>query len=123
MKETTVINHLDKSILAVNRRHAKKFSSAYEGADAQGQGQGQQGQGSERGYESFKELVRDVEGLVDVIWVSGTRMFSIHIQYSVYTIQSALHIQSKEVTNNLHYSIPPNPIHDLPSCPGELESI
>lgn len=31
--------------------------------------------GSERGYESFKELVRDVEGLVDVVWVSGTRMF------------------------------------------------
>ena len=75
MKETTVINHLDKSILAVNRRHAKKFSSAYEGANAQAQGQTQQGQGSERGYESFKELVREVEGLVDVVWVGGTRMF------------------------------------------------
>lgn len=72
MKETTVINHLDKSILAVNRRHAKKFSSAYEGVEAQNQAQGQ---GSERGYESFKEMVRDVEGLVDVVWVSGTRMF------------------------------------------------
>ena len=81
MKETTVINHLDKSILAVNRRHAKKFSSTYEGADAetQGQGQGQQGQGLERGYEGFKELVRDVEGLVDVVWVSGTRTCLSHI--------------------------------------------
>ena len=86
MKETTVINHLDKSILAVNRRHAKKFSSAYEGADAQAQAQaqGQQGQESERGYESFKELVRDVEGLVDVVWVSGTRMFLFPYPYTEY---------------------------------------
>lgn len=84
MKETTVINHLDKSILAVNRRHAKKFSSAYEGADAQAQAQGQQGQESEKGYESFKELVRDVEGLVDVVWVIGTRMFLFPYPYTEY---------------------------------------
>lgn len=81
MKETTVINHLDKSILGINRRHAKKFSSTYgpQGANAQG-GEGQdEGEGGEkeRGYESFKEMVRDIEGLVDVVWVSGTRMSSL----------------------------------------------
>ena len=72
MKETAVINHLDKSILGINRRHAKKFSSTYGGgAPDGGEGEGQ----GERGYESFKEMVRDIESLVDVVWVSGTRTF------------------------------------------------
>jgi hypothetical protein len=66
MKETTVINHVDKTLLMINRRHAKKFSSAF---DDQNQ------QESERGYESFKEVVKDIEGVVDVLWVSGTRMY------------------------------------------------
>ncbi|GAB1205657.1 hypothetical protein APSETT445_004335 [Aspergillus pseudonomiae] len=63
-KETTVINHIDKTILIINRRHAKKFSSAF---DDQAQ------QESERGYESFKEVAKDIEGLVDILWVTGTR--------------------------------------------------
>ena len=67
LKETTVINHVDKVLLSVNRRHAKKFSSAY---DYQSQ------QASERGYESFKEVAKDLDGLIDVLWVSGTRMSS-----------------------------------------------
>ncbi|OJJ83917.1 general transcription factor IIH subunit TFB6 family [Aspergillus glaucus CBS 516.65] len=78
MKETAVINHLDKSILGINRRHAKKFSSTYGGGAPNGEGEGKgedevemEGQG-ERGYESFKEMVRDIESLVDVVWVSGT---------------------------------------------------
>lgn len=75
MKETAVINHLDKSILGINRRHAKKFSSTYGGGAPNGEGEGEvevEGQG-ERGYESFKEMVRDIENLVDIVWVSGTR--------------------------------------------------
>ncbi|KAJ0420427.1 hypothetical protein BJY00DRAFT_139583 [Aspergillus carlsbadensis] len=82
-KEATVINHVDKSILAINRRHAKKFSSAFEqpspGAQCGGLPRGSDGQKEvdvetekERGYESFKEVARDVESLVDVLWVSGS---------------------------------------------------
>lgn len=67
MKETTLINHIDKSILKINRRHAKKFSSRLGTPDASETE-------AERGYESFKEVVKDIEGLVDVVWVSGTRM-------------------------------------------------
>ncbi|KAF5866788.1 hypothetical protein ETB97_009946 [Aspergillus alliaceus] len=63
-KEAFVINHVDKTILTINRRHAKKFSSAF---DDQAQ------QESEKGYESFKEVAKDIEGLVDVLWVTGTR--------------------------------------------------
>ena len=67
-KETTVINHVDRVILTINRRHAKKFSSAYEDPS-------QPASQTERGYESFQEVAKDIEGLVDVLWVSGTRMF------------------------------------------------
>jgi hypothetical protein len=81
-----VINHVDKSILAINRRHAKKFSSAFEqppsGAQSGGLPHGSDGRREadletekERGYENFKEVARDVESLVDVLWVSGTRAF------------------------------------------------
>ncbi|KAL3472444.1 hypothetical protein BJX99DRAFT_262319 [Aspergillus californicus] len=96
MKETTVINHVDNMILAINRRHAKKFSSAFE------QQQQQQQQGprlangfstsastsetakegeKETGYESFKEVARDIESLIDVLWVSGTP--SLQIPYLI----------------------------------------
>jgi hypothetical protein len=53
-------------ILTINRRHAKKFSSAF---DDQAQPE------SEKGYESFKEVAKDIEVLVDILWVTGTRMF------------------------------------------------
>ncbi|KAL4897433.1 hypothetical protein BDV59DRAFT_197724 [Aspergillus ambiguus] len=72
MKETTVINHIDQTLLAINRRHAKKFSSAFDD---------QSPSASERGYESFKEVVKDLEGLVDVLWVSGTP--SLQIPYLI----------------------------------------
>ena len=62
IKEADVINHIDSSILAINRRHAKKFSSTYDSED------------QDQGYDSFKQAARDVGALVDFIWVTGTRM-------------------------------------------------
>ncbi|KAL6230083.1 hypothetical protein BDW75DRAFT_223577 [Aspergillus navahoensis] len=91
-KESTVINHIDKTILAINRRHAKKFSSVFERQPTQQNGNGTytnsasdrgrevEGDG-ERGYESFKEVVKDIEGVVDVLWVSGTP--SLQIPYLI----------------------------------------
>lgn len=86
MKEATVINYVDKTILAINRRHAKKFSSVLEQQPTQLNGidtntksasnrEREVGGEKERGYESFKEVVKDIESVVDVLWVSGTRMF------------------------------------------------
>ncbi|KAH8431171.1 general transcription factor IIH subunit TFB6 family [Aspergillus melleus] len=74
-KETTVINHVDRVILTINRRHAKKFSSAYEDPTQSGSAQ------LERGYEGFQEVAKDIEGLVDVLWVSGTP--SLQIPYLI----------------------------------------
>ena len=64
MKETAVISHIDNRFLKINRRHAKKFSSAIGGQDKP----------EDRGYESFKEVVKDLEAIIDIVWVSGTRM-------------------------------------------------
>ncbi|KAL5339295.1 hypothetical protein BJX70DRAFT_161955 [Aspergillus crustosus] len=78
LKEATVINYVDKELLSINRRHAKKFSSAYEQANTSGITSQQNGSrqpginDKERGYESFGEVTRDIEALVDVLWVSGT---------------------------------------------------
>ncbi|KAJ9305554.1 hypothetical protein C8Q69DRAFT_476912 [Paecilomyces variotii] len=72
IKETALINHIDKSILTVNRRHAKKFSSAIGEQDIPE---------AERGYESFKEVVKDLEAIIDIVWVSGTP--SLQIPYLI----------------------------------------
>lgn len=60
-----MVEYVDAHILAVNRRHAKKFSSAF-AEEVEGDDKG-------RGYEDFKEVVKDIEAIADVLWVSGTR--------------------------------------------------
>lgn len=65
IKEADVINFIDGSILSINRRHAKKFSRSYEGLDQPA---------SEAGYDSFKQVSRDIGTVVDFLWVTGTRM-------------------------------------------------
>ncbi|KAI9797190.1 MAG: Ribosomal RNA-processing protein 7 [Piccolia ochrophora] len=61
-KETTFIQHVDHGILQITRKYAKKFS---------GDGEGE-AEAEVRGYESLKEVGRDMERLVNVVWVSGT---------------------------------------------------
>lgn len=61
-KEVAFINYADSKILQINRRHAKKFSSDRDDADDEG-----------RGYETFENVVEDLEHIFDAIWVSGTR--------------------------------------------------
>ncbi|GFN13927.1 hypothetical protein AtubIFM55763_009954 [Aspergillus tubingensis] len=94
-KEATVINHIDTTLLKISRRHAKKFSSAYykptddgDGFNSNARGYSpesfeprREGEGEVQGYESFKEVARDLEGLVDVLWVSGTP--SLQIPYLI----------------------------------------
>jgi hypothetical protein len=80
MKESALINHIDRQILRVNRRHAKKFSSFIDEHDDDDDDDDRtpvqsREEKAENGYESFREMVRDIEGIVDVVWVSGTRMF------------------------------------------------
>lgn len=83
VKESSIINYVDAKILRINRRHAKKFSSSFGDGDADDH-KGRGGRGNEvsdadeeqsKGYESFKEVVKDIEEIIDVVWVSGTREF------------------------------------------------
>lgn len=55
------MSYVDSHILTIHRRHAKKFSSSFAGESE-----------ADRGYERFREVVKDVEAVVDVLWVSGT---------------------------------------------------
>lgn len=73
-KESALINHVDAAIRRLNRRHAKKFSSAYSGSDeAEREVTTDQEEEDVPGYESFKEVAQDVDRIVDILWVSGTR--------------------------------------------------
>lgn len=66
-----MINHVDAGVLRIQRRHAKKFSRVYGGATTGGAGAGADDAGE--GYESFQDMSSDIEGLLDVVWISGTR--------------------------------------------------
>ncbi|KAI9682170.1 MAG: hypothetical protein M1817_000224 [Caeruleum heppii] len=61
-KETTFIQHVDRGILQVSRRYAKKFSTSDDDNAPE----------TVKGYARFSEAARDMERLVDVVWVSST---------------------------------------------------
>jgi len=61
-KETAFINYVDHGVQQVTKRYAMKHG-------------GEEGEHKDNigGYGSFKEAARDIEKLVEVVWVSGTR--------------------------------------------------
>jgi Subunit 11 of the general transcription factor TFIIH len=77
-KETAFIQYVDKGILEVTRKYAKKFSEGFGGEDERGYTTGAPFTAipagpTPQGYESVEDICTDLEKLVDVIWVSGTR--------------------------------------------------
>ncbi len=71
-KESTFINHVDQGIMQVTRKYATKFSGTGSGA-VDHPGPVSYDTTQDRGYESFGEVARDIERLLEVVWVSGTR--------------------------------------------------
>jgi hypothetical protein len=67
-KENEFIRYMDKGILHVTRRYAKKFTGASAADEV-------------KGYEHFTEVVKDLDKLVDVVWVSGTRRFIYQVHH------------------------------------------
>jgi hypothetical protein len=65
-KESTFIRFVDQGILKIQRRYAKRGSEEADEGEKK----------DARGYETFTELAKDVERLIDLIWVSGTRTSS-----------------------------------------------
>lgn len=80
-KELAFRNYVDKHISSIQRRYALKFSGENDEADDMGGGLAaasipgmpkRQSIGADAGYESFREVARDIEKVVEVVWVSGT---------------------------------------------------
>ena len=68
-KESSFIRFVDQSLLKIQRRYAKR-------GDAELDVEQKGGDGSGHGYRSFAEAAGDIEKVVDLVWVSGTRMYS-----------------------------------------------
>lgn len=60
-KEAVVRRYIEDKMLEASRRYVRKFSGA-EHSD------------SVIGYKSFGEVARDLDSMVNVLWLSGTRM-------------------------------------------------
>lgn len=64
-KESDFINHVERKLLAISRRYENRFSATLsEEANPDVEG---------RGYKNIGEEIRDLDPVVDLIWVSGTR--------------------------------------------------
>ena len=61
-KEDAARRYLEARLLNVSRRYAKKFQPMEEGDDF-------------KGYVSMSEVAKDLGKIIDVVWLSGTRMF------------------------------------------------
>ena len=70
-KESGFIDYVDRKLLGISRRYEKRFNADFED-DVASEG---------RGYESYGELARDLEGVINVVWVSSTRMEGCWTQY------------------------------------------
>lgn len=68
-KESSFIDYVDRKLLGISRRYEKRFNAEFEDEATSGiQG---------RGYESYGELARDLDGVIDVVWMSGTPLLQI----------------------------------------------
>ena len=64
-KESEFINHVEQKLLAISRRYENRFSATLsEEANPDVEG---------RGYTNIGEELRDLDPVVDLIWISGTR--------------------------------------------------
>jgi hypothetical protein len=60
-KEDMVRRHVDERLMHISRRFVKKYAIAEPGDDVVG-------------YKSMAELCHDLQSVIDVLWLSGTRM-------------------------------------------------
>jgi hypothetical protein len=60
-KEDTVRRYVDERLMIISRRYVKKFGIPDAGDEI-------------TGYQDFSELCKDMDGIIDVLWLSGTRM-------------------------------------------------
>lgn len=59
-----VRRYVEERLLHISRRYVKKFGDPEVGADV-------------IGYKSFSEVCRDLDVVVNVLWLSGTREYKV----------------------------------------------
>ena len=78
-KETAFINHVDEGIARVQGRFAKRTGPSEPVLDGDIDEQSAQAAKNLAGYANFKEAGKDLESLVDIVWISATP--SLQISY------------------------------------------
>lgn len=61
-----MINYVEQKLLPVSRRYENRFSAALNGEEENPDAEG-------RGYKNIGEQLRDLDLVVDMVWISGTR--------------------------------------------------
>ena len=64
-KESSFIAYVDRKILDISRRHETRH---YDGDE-----DNTESTPKNKGYKSFADVAEDLEKVIDVVWVSGTR--------------------------------------------------
>ena len=68
-RESNFIDYVDRQLLAISRRYEKRSNFNLEdSSDSDADG---------RGYRSFEEMAYELNAIIDVVWVSGTRKITI----------------------------------------------
>lgn len=67
-KESELVRFLDEKTLHIQRRFAKRGTSVTSAFNPKI---------DVKGYESFSEAAKDVDSLVDLLWMSGTREYRV----------------------------------------------
>jgi hypothetical protein len=73
-KEDAARRYVEGRLLHVSRRYTKKFQPVEEGRVE-----------DVKGYESMGQVAKDIGEIVDVVWLSGTRMFITLTLIIIYT--------------------------------------
>ncbi|MCJ1224727.1 hypothetical protein MMC12_001372 [Toensbergia leucococca] len=63
-KESSFIEYVDRKVLEISRRYEKRYNADLEDKTTPGF--------EVSGYENFGEVATDLEGVLDVVWMSGT---------------------------------------------------
>ncbi|KAF2732683.1 hypothetical protein EJ04DRAFT_513737 [Polyplosphaeria fusca] len=61
-RETELITYLDHNMVSINHRFATRLSTTTSPS-------------ADKGYRNFGEAAKDIEDLIDVVWVSGSRTY------------------------------------------------
>ena len=96
-KQSSLIDYVDTKLLHISRRYEKRFDGI-ENSDNE----------EERGYSSFAEMAKDLDAIVDVVWISATRMLP--------TIQMRGHARPLTASSFPPKSIPAHDRFDFVHC-------